>query len=193
MKRSASLLLLGLAAAGCARAFVAGAAPVEDDRTIVFPQFFEQASIQVGTAEQPVVLDGAALRALTLAADDHLPPDRSETPCAERRTSHVFRVIQREDIVFVRIDVDPSACGGIRPGLDSGVRYAISRDGRILRRILDGMEPYVPSADGGVMEKAAPGVSPSFDPERPRPLPFMDSARDAGALRDAGAPDAQVP
>ncbi|RKG69333.1 hypothetical protein D7V80_09190 [Corallococcus sp. CA054B] len=187
------VLLLGIAAAGCARGVVAGAAPVEDDRSIVFPQFFEQVPIQVGASEQPVVLDGAVLRALTLAADDHLPPGRPETPCTERRASHVFRVIQREDIVFVRIDVDPSACGGVQPGLDSGVRYAISRDGRILRRVLDGMEPYIPFADGGVMEKAAPGVSPSFDPERPRPLPFMEATRDAGALIDAGTLDAQAP
>ncbi|MBN9685302.1 MULTISPECIES: hypothetical protein [unclassified Corallococcus] len=192
MKRSASLLLLGLVAAGCARAFVAGTDPVEDDRSIVFPQFFEQAPLQVGTADQPVVLDGAVLRALTLAADDYLPPDRPDMPCTERRTSHVFRVIQSEDIVFVRIDVDPLACVGSRPGLDSGGRYAISRDGRILRRLLDGMEPYVPVADGGVMEKADPGVSPSFDPDRPHPLPFMDS-RDAGALLDTGTPDAQAP
>ncbi|WP_148282309.1 hypothetical protein [Corallococcus coralloides] len=193
MNRSASLVLLGIAAAGCARGFVAGAAPVEDDRSLVFPQFFEQAPIQVGTSEQPVVLDGAVLRALTLAADDHLPPDSSDAPCAERRTSHVFRVIQREDIVFVRIDVDPSACGGVQPGLDSGVRYAISRDGRILRRVLDGMEPYAPSWDGGVMEKAAPGVSPSFDPAHRSPLPFLDASSDAGVAPDAGRPDTQAP
>ncbi|MBZ4374697.1 hypothetical protein [Corallococcus sp. AS-1-6] len=188
MKRRASLFLLGVAAAGCARGFVAGAAPVEDDRSISFPQFFEQAPIQVGTSGQPVVLDGAVLRALTLAADDALPPDRSDLRCIERRTAHVFRVIQRDDIVFVRIDVDPLACGGNQPGLDSGVRYAISRDGRILRRVLDGMEPYLPSGDGGVLEKAAPGVSPTFDPAHPRPLPFLDGALDAGA-----APDAQTP
>ncbi|RKI43833.1 hypothetical protein D7Y27_14675 [Corallococcus sp. AB004] len=181
------LLFLGIAA-GCARGVVAGAAPVEDDRSIVFPQFFEQAPIQVGTSEQPVVLDGAVLRALTQAVDDYLPPDRSETACTERRTSHVFRVIQREDIVFVRIDMDPSACGGTQPRLDSGVRYAISRDGRILRRILDGMEPYIPFADGGVMEKAAPGVSPSFDPAHPLPLPFQDASSDAGLAPDAQAP-----
>ncbi|RKG59950.1 hypothetical protein D7X30_13090 [Corallococcus sp. AB011P] len=187
------LLFLGLAAAGCARGFVAGAAPVEDDRSIVFPQFFEQAPIQAGASDQPVVLDGAVLCALTLAADDYLPPDRAEMPCTERRTSHVFRGIQSEDIVFVRIDLDPSACGGIQPGLDAGGRYAISRDGRILRRILDGMEPYIPFADGGVMEKAAPGVSPSFDPAHPRPLPFLNSSRDAGSLLDAGAAEAQVP
>ncbi|RKI12495.1 hypothetical protein D7Y15_18510 [Corallococcus sp. AB030] len=186
------LLFLGIAA-GCAREFVAGAAPVKDDRSIVFPQFFDQTQIQVSTSEQPVVLDGAVIRALTLAANDYLPPDRSEAPCTDRRMSHVFRVIQREDIVFVRIDMDPSACGGSQPGLDSGVRYAISRDGRILRRILDGLEPYIPFADGGVMEKAAPGVSPSFDPAHPRPLPFLDASSDAGVAPDAGGADAQAP
>ncbi|GMT99203.1 hypothetical protein KH5H1_33220 [Corallococcus caeni] len=131
------------------------------------------------------------LRGLTLAADDFLPPERPDTPCTERRASHAFRIIQREDILFIRIDMDPAACGGTRPGLDSGVRYAIRRDGRILRRVPDGMEPYIPSADGGVLEKAAPGVSPSFDPEHPRPLPFLDSSRDAG-IPDASAPAPDV-
>ncbi|RKH45925.1 hypothetical protein D7X55_07165 [Corallococcus sp. AB049A] len=183
------MLVLGLTAVGCTRAFVAGKVPVDDDRSIVFPQFFEQPALQVGTSEQPIVLDGAVLRALTLAADDYLPAERPDTPCPERRAAHLFRIIQREDVLFVRIDVDPAACGGIQPGLDSGVRYAIHRDGRILRRVVDGMEPYVPFTDGGVMEKAEPGVSPSFDPARPRPLPFLD----AGAAFDAGAPDAQAP
>ncbi len=191
MKRSAPLSLLGLTAVGCARAFVSGAAPVGDDRSIVFPPFFEQAAVHVGASDQPIVLDGAVLRALTLAADDALPRDTADMPCAERRSSHVFRVIAREDIVFIRIDVDPSACGGTQPGLDSGVRYAISRDSRILRRVLDGMKPYVPNADGGVLdlERAAPGVSPTFDPAHPRPLPFLD----AGVKPDAGVPDAQAP
>ncbi|MBN8232420.1 hypothetical protein JYK02_33390 [Corallococcus macrosporus] len=187
MKPRASLLLMGLAVVGCARAFVAGTAPVQDDRSIVFPQFFEQAPVQVGAADTLFVIDGTVLRALSLAADDFLPPERPDTACADRRASHVFRVTQREDIVFIRIDVDPAACGGARQGLDSGVRYAISRDGRILRRVLDGMEQYIPTTDGGVMEKAAPGVSPSFDPAHPRPLPFLD------ASRDAGGPDAHAP
>ncbi|RKH55441.1 hypothetical protein [Corallococcus llansteffanensis] len=185
MKRYASLLL-GLAAIGCTHAIVGAAVPVEDDRSVRFPEFFEQAPLQVGDAGQPLLLEGAVLRALTLAADDFLPEGRTGLPCTERQASHVFRVIQREGIIFVRIDEDPAACGQEHPGLDSGARYAISRDGRILRRVLDGMEPYTAPVDAGAFEKAELGVSPSFDPQRPAPLPFLGPS-------DAGAPDAQTP
>ncbi|WP_147443759.1 hypothetical protein [Corallococcus sicarius] len=185
MKRYASLLL-GLAAIGCTRAIVATSVPVEDDPSIRFPEFFEQAPLEVGDAGPPLLLEGVVLQALTLAADDFLPEGRAELPCADRQASHVFRVIQRGEIIFVRIDEDPAACGRAHPGLDSGARYAISRDGRILRRVLDGMEPYTAPVDAGPFEKAEPGVSPSFDPRRPAPQPFLGPS-------DAGTPDAQAP
>ncbi|MCY1032095.1 hypothetical protein OV207_11550 [Corallococcus sp. BB11-1] len=172
---------------GCTRAaIVAASMPLAEDASIEFPQFFEQAPLQVGASGQPFLMDGAVLRALTLAAQDFLPPGRAELPCTAQQASHVFRVIQHEEIIFVRIDEDPTACGRTHAGLDSGARYAIHRDGRILRRIVDGMEPYTAPPDGGVIEEAAPGVSPSFSPGHPGPLPFLDSP-------DAGAPDAQAP
>ncbi|RKH09050.1 hypothetical protein D7V97_17730 [Corallococcus sp. CA053C] len=179
-------MLLGLAAIGCTRAIVAASVPVEDDPSIHFPGFFEQAPLQVADARQPFLMEGVVFRALTLAANDFLPEGRTDLPCTERQASHVFRVIQREGIIFVRIDEDPATCGQAHPGLDSGARYAISRDGRILRRVLDGMEPYTAPVDAGVFEKAEPGVSPSFDPRRLAPLPFLGSS-------DAGTPDAQTP
>ncbi|MCY1041647.1 hypothetical protein OV208_10010 [Corallococcus sp. bb12-1] len=186
MKRYAPLLL-GLAALGCSRATIGTASvPVGDDRSIVFPQFSEQAPLRVGVPGQPFVMDGSVLRALLLAANDFLPPGRADLPCTDQQASHVFQVIQREDILFVRIDEDPSACGRTHPRFDSGARYAISRDGRILRRVLDGMEPYIAPPNGGVIEKAEPGMSPSFEPKRPSALPFLGPP-------DAGMPDAQAP
>jgi hypothetical protein len=51
--------------------------------------------------------------------------------------------------------------------LDSGAKYAISTDGRILRRVLDGHpeNPVGTSApdDDGSWIKAEPGVSLTFD------------------------------
>jgi hypothetical protein len=180
MKRSAASLT-GLAVLGCARAFMAAPPPVVDDPSIVFPQFFEQEPVQVGAQGQPFLMEGVVLRALTVAADDFLPPEGVDQPCARRRASHVFRVITREDVVFIRIDEDPVACGEARSTrLDSGVRYAISRDGRILRRVLDGMELYVPSSDAGALEQAEPGASPTFDAASVGPLPFLTDVPDAG-------------
>ncbi|RKH05121.1 hypothetical protein D7X74_34845 [Corallococcus sp. CA047B] len=152
----------------------------------MFPQFFEHAPLRLGASGQPFLMDGSVLRALTLAANDFLPPGQAAPPCTDSLASHVFRIIQREELIFVRIDEDPAACGRPHPGLDSGAKYAISRDGRILRRVLDGMELYVAPPDGGVIEKAEPGGSPSFNPERPSALPFLHPS-------DAGTPDAQAP
>jgi hypothetical protein len=184
-----SASLVGLAVLGCARTFVSGATPGADDGSVVFPQFFEQDAVQVGTQGRLFMLEGAVLQALTVAANDFLPPEGENSPCARRRSAHRFRIISREDVIFIRIDEDPTACGQTRPGgLDSGARYAISRDGRILRRVFDGMEPYIPSADAGIPEQAEPGTSPSFEPSDTPPLPFLGRDPDAGSPPDAQAP-----
>jgi hypothetical protein len=58
--------------------------------------------------------------------------------------------VSREgDIIFVRISENPERCGGKYHGLDGAVRYAISKDGRILRRVFDGEPDGVEPDDGG--------------------------------------------
>lgn len=179
--------LLCIAAAGCVSLgnLFRHPVPVGDDRSIVFPQFFEHAPVEASAPGQPFELDGVTLRAMTLAADDFLPSTGTETPCTERREAHVFRVIRRGDIVFVRIDEDPAYCGLKHGGLDSGARYAVSTDGKILRRVLDGMEEYAGPPEGSTPVPGTPGLSPSFDPEHLQPLPFM---LDGGTSTDGGGP-----
>ncbi|MGZ3458887.1 MAG: hypothetical protein ACXU86_10345 [Archangium sp.] len=190
MKRYLSLLLC-LATAGCIRSLFRQPVAVEDDRSIVFPQFFERAPVEVGVPGQPYQLDGVTLRAIAIAANDFLPPGGASAPCVDRQEAHVYRVIRRSEIVFVRIDENPEYCGRKYGGLDSGAKYAISTDGRILRRILDGMEEYTGPADGSTPVPGEPGVSPSFDPEHLQPLPFMHPSPGDGGT--PGAPLAAPP
>lgn len=84
------------------------------------------------------IVDGATLQALRLAADDFIPPSSDARACAATQASHLYRYMRRGDIIFVEIERDPAACGGQGHALDGAGRYAISKDGRILRRVLDG-------------------------------------------------------
>jgi hypothetical protein len=180
-------LTICITIAGCIRGLSPQLADVENDRSIVFPQFFERTPIEIAEPGQTYQLDGVTLRALAIAANDFLPPDGANVPCVRRQEAHVYRVIRQADIIFIRIDENPGHCGLEYGGLDSGAKYAISTDGRILRRVLDGMDEYVEPADGGTWITGEPGVSPNFDPAHLQPLPFMhQSPQDAGV--DGGTP-----
>ena len=149
------------------RSLTAPQVPVEDDRTIRFPAFFEHPPEPLGTEGEVYELDGVLLRAITIAANDFIPPSVSIRSCPNRQESHRYRVIRQGNIVFVYIHEDPAACGAAYLALDSGAKYAISTDGRILRRVLDGQpeEPFgLEVPDGGPRGvPSKPGVSPSYD------------------------------
>lgn len=161
MKMRISFLVLVLPLASCVR----GPRPVarEDDPSIVFPQFFEQSAVEVGAQGGTYELDGTTLRAITLAANDFLPPDARRPSCWNLQASHRYRVIRQAKIIFVRIDEDPTACGQQAPAMHSGASYAISEDGRILRSLVDGQpdgtlhQEGLDAGDVGV--PAEPGVS----------------------------------
>jgi hypothetical protein len=108
----------------------------------VFPQFFEQEAVRIGSDERPYEFDGAMLRALTVATNDFLPPDDKRPPCRSGQALK-YRVIRQGEIIFISLYEDLSACGVAYAAADSGAKYAISTDGRILRRVVDGqpMEP----------------------------------------------------
>lgn len=155
-----------------------------NDASIKFPPFFEQPAEEVGADGGTVELSGSTLHALEVAAADFLGPQDANTPCVNRRESHQYRVIQRQGIIFIRIDEDPRACGLTAPALDSGAQYAVGSDGRILRRLRDG-EPD----DSRLPTDAGPGilvptseVGRSFDPpDGSVPLPFIQApSPDAG-------------
>jgi hypothetical protein len=141
--------------------------PVEDDKSVVFPQFFERDALTLGATGEPYELDGETLRAITIAANDFLPPGDQNTPCWRRRESQFYRIIRQQNIIFIYIHENHEHCGRAYPALDSGAKYAISTDGRILRRIRDGQEggPFdvvtPEKADAGFF--AEPGTSPTFE------------------------------
>jgi hypothetical protein len=145
-----------------------------EDTSIRFPRFHERRPLEVGQGDGTFEMDGAVLRALRVAADDFLPVKAEEPPCWATQAAHTYRVLRQEEVIFIRIDEDPVYCGRKVGALHSGAQYAISKDGRILRRVLDG-EPEQPLASQppdaeGPGEPAAPGVLPEGTG---KPLPFL--------------------
>ena len=178
-------ILLG----GCAWFPFTRPEPVEDDRSIVFPRFFERSSVQLGADGQPYELDGAVLRAVMIAANDFLPPGGKKQPCWKRQEAHRYRIIRQGDIVFVRIDEDLGSCGLQYVSLDTGVTYAIHTDGRILRRVFDGQpgaEPLHPDA----FDAGSPGSSPDADVPAPVDEP---SQQDGGSGSVSSSPVPAAP
>jgi hypothetical protein len=190
MKLRTTPLLLVVALAGCGylKSLFPHQAPLKDDTSIVFPRFFERIPVEVGAEGGTYEMDGEMLRALTIAANDYLPPGDKNLPCPSRRESQLYRVIRQGNIIFVYIHENFRYCGRQYPVRHSGSRYAISTDGRILRRLIGDqpegpIEP--PTLDSGQWEKAEPGVSSEFDALW---NPQLDGGTDAGTapLMDAG-------
>ena len=154
--------------------------PVENDRSIVFPQFFEQPAVELGAPGAPFELDGVVLQALVIAANDFVPPSDKARACGDRLEAHRYRVIRKGSTIFVRIEEDPAFCGGGYVSLDSGAKYAISTDGRILRRVVDG-EPE------GFSEGGPADAGPAPTPEGTNDTPTWDAGRPSEPL-DAGGP-----
>jgi hypothetical protein len=132
----------------------------EEDESIRFPDFRERFATIVGEQGQPYDLDGVTLQAITIAATDFIPSSAKDQQCELRQESHRYRVIRQGNIIFVSIYANPAACGGKLLMLDWGAKYAISTDGRILRRLFDG-EPE--------------DLSPDVSEQEPRGTPVPDS------------------
>lgn len=161
------------------------------------------------TTPVDLIVDGASLQALRVATGDFFPPSSKPQACADTLAAHKFKVSRRGDIIFVQISQDPEACGWRGFRLDGAVRYAISLDGRILRRVLDGEEPEeaIPD-DAGESFRLVPlkaDGGPDFQAPPPCPLgpyapvslfegqPICEGAD--GGTRDGGtasAPDGGV-
>jgi hypothetical protein len=172
-------LVLAVSLSGCVRHPHPYSTPTEDDPSITFPQFFAQDAIEVGAGGALHELDGAMLRALMIVANDFAPPSGQDLPCWRRQEANTYRAIRQDGIVFVYVREDHQYCGRPYPSFDSGAKYAISHDGRILRRVLDGQptglfEP-TPLDGGDIGEPAEPGVLPGSDAS-------VRGAADAGPL-----------
>jgi hypothetical protein len=138
MKIKSMLLGLAVIVMACARATWPQPAPLENDRSVALPQFFSAPAIQLGAEATPYELDGVVLKAIMVATNDFLRPGSEKPTCWGSPEAHRYRVIRKENIIFVRIDEDLGFCGLQYVSVDTGAEYAISIDGRILRRIIDG-------------------------------------------------------
>lgn len=67
-------LMLVITLSGCVRGPGPPLTPVENDISIIFPDFPERDVVDVGAPGQPYELDGEMLRAVMIAANDFLPP-----------------------------------------------------------------------------------------------------------------------
>lgn len=203
MRRPSLQFLLIASLWGCVRSSAPAPARVEEDMSIHFPQFFDRAAVEVGAQGAPYELDGVTLRALAIAANDFLPPGGRNRPCEYRQEAQRYRVMRQGDIIFIYILPDYEYCGGPMP-LDGGVRYAISTDGRILRRLFDG-EPEEPpqpvDLDAGGWVPGRPGVPSGYDEplKAPpsQPSEHEDGGTDAPVLMPPpvphSAPDSSPP
>ncbi|WP_163993555.1 hypothetical protein [Pyxidicoccus caerfyrddinensis] len=170
------LLAAAMVLFSCVRSQSWRPAPIEEDTSIVFPNFSEREAMQAGAGGQPYELDGAVLRALAIAADDFQPPDSRGRSCWNRQESYRYRFIKQGDIIFVEISADSDAC---KPGprmLDGGVKYAISSDGRVLQRLFDGEPEALPApevTDAGLPKTPSDPAIPLGDTTwgEPQPLP----------------------
>jgi hypothetical protein len=178
MKKMGLLLASAIITFSCIRNTWPHPAPVEDDPSIVFPRFFEEAAVEVGAGTAPSELEGVVLKAIVIAMNDYVRPQGREPACWGSPEAHRYRVLRRGNIIFVRVDEDLEVCGLQYISVDSGATYAISTDGRILRRYFDGgpnkfIEMEEP--DAGVQDG---GVAPA-NPEPPEPPP---PSLDGGSL-----------
>jgi hypothetical protein len=122
------------------------------------------------TLKTDAALDGYVLRAIRIAADDLLPPEEPALSCLYQKSSYRYQAVRQGDLIFVRIDFDPRSCGGSMGMLDGGATYAISLEGLILRRALDGTEPLhesppTPAPERGAREMDTP-TAPTQEGEK---------------------------
>lgn len=203
MRMTRLTLWLAIALCSCTRSPYPPLVPVEDDQSIRFPPFFETVGIKVGAKGAPYELDGVTLRALAIAANDFLPPTDKRLPCEYRQEAHHYRIIRQGNIIFIYILPDDEYCG-LLPAMDGGARYAISTDGRILRRVIDGQpeDPAEPlGLDAGVWgPPSRPGIDPEFDARWNRPDAGHGNTEQDGGLTPpspipppAAVPDAGSP
>ena len=84
-------------------------------------------------------LDGQTLQAIRIAADNLLDADPKVQACEDKQSSYRYRAMRKGDVIFVRITYKPENCGHAVRVMDGGATYAVSADGKLLRRNLDGL------------------------------------------------------
>ena len=154
-----------LVLASCLRLPQRFTTPTDHDTSVLFPFSVGRELVEVNARESTYDMDGEVLRALMIAGNDYLPGGLSDPPCPARLESLDYRFTRRDDIIFVYITEDFAHCGVTLRPIHSGAKYAIHKDGRILRRIIDGVDEDNPvwrlkTADGTITVVTEPGVRP---------------------------------
>lgn len=190
--------LLASSLLSCVRSPSPASVPVGNDTSIHFSRLVEAPAITVSPGEA-VELDGVLLRALMIAANDYLPPGGKDRPCEYRQEAQRYRLLRQGDIILVYIYEDNAYCGYPYPAMDSEAKYAISTDGRILRRVI-GSEPSDSAEllgfDAGVWgPPSRPGIDPEFDARWNHPDAGLGNTERDGGLSPARStqPPAMVP
>jgi hypothetical protein len=135
----------------CVRNPVAHPPPSEYDESIRFPKALDSGGAWLGKSNERVRIDGAIVQAMMVAAKDFIPSS-GRSGCFTKPGDFLYDVIREGDIIFVAISPDYFSCESGTGPLDWGAVYAISTDGRILRKAdpeeLDWTSPSS-SPDGG--------------------------------------------
>jgi hypothetical protein len=134
--------LVGLILLSCVKSPMPPLPSPGEDESIVFPEFSGPAANGVSQPGGSYDVDGATLQALWTALNDFLSADSRDPSCWNRPDAWRYRVIRQGDTFFIRIQADPAFCAGKLMMLDSGAKYAVSRDGRILRRLFTGQPDW---------------------------------------------------
>lgn len=176
------IFITAIALSSCARRWEPFSTRPEQDKSVIFPLSVGSGFVEIKPQEQTYEMDGEVLRALMIVANDLFPPDNPKLnlPCMFRQQAHTFRFTRREDIIFVYVDEDLAYCGRKTHAMDSGVKYAISKDGRILRRVIDAIDEddhiwSLRTPDGGT-------VTVATESEDPPSLEDLDKP-DSGVLK----------
>jgi len=187
------ILLSALILSNCLRNPAGAPVPEEtEDKSIIFPEFYAEFPVVVGESAAPYEMDGVTLRALMIAANDYIPPSSQPRECWQTQEGQEYRVIRRGDIIFVQIGVNLRYCKPKFMVFDDGMRYAISTDGRILRRLATG-EP-----DGSRLIPSDAGVR-KFEPLSKEEMEFILSGQGAPSFippqwqKDGGRPASLEP
>jgi hypothetical protein len=120
---------------------------------VVFPEHFGVEGTAVGEQGRLYRMEGITLRALLAAIDDFRLTSSRGHPCGSAPEEQLYRIFDQGKIIFIEITANTSHC---KPGslmMAHGVKYAISPEGRILRRISSGGPDDVPAlkpSDAGV-------------------------------------------
>jgi hypothetical protein len=134
------LFVIALVLSSCVRKPEQFRTPAGHDRSIIFPVSVGSGLVKVEAQKATYDLDGEVLRALMIAGNDYIPPGLPNPPCWARLESLEYRFTRQDDIIFVYVSEDFERCGRKLRPMHHGAKYAISKEGRILRRVVDGVD-----------------------------------------------------